>query len=193
MKFNIAIKTKIFPRCFLFLFTVSLLVNNNHFYARGTKKIGAVQSVGEQGVRLSVLAGKHTLFTGGKIGYDYRYKKWLQLGGEILFDYAKIASSDAYTLMLGFLPKYTLFSVLKSRLALHAGLGLYGAYENIQNKLLEQDKSAWLYGFAAHGELDFYINSRFLVFGAGKQFLFPNGNYIGIWRTYGEIGIKIMF
>ena len=189
MKFNFVLKLKIFINYFLFLF----LFINPTFYARGTKKIGAVQSIGEQGVRLSVLVGKYTLFTGGKIAYDYRYKKWLQLGGEVLFDYSKIFSSDVYTLMLGFLPKYTLFSVLKSRLALHAGLGLYGAYETLENKLLEQEKSAWLYGFAAHGELDFYINSRFLVFAAGKQFAFPNGNYIGIWRTYGEIGIKIMF
>ena len=51
MKFNFVLKLKIFINYFLFLF----LFINPIFYARGTKKIGAVQSIGEQGVRLSVL------------------------------------------------------------------------------------------------------------------------------------------
>ena len=177
----------------VYLIFIFILLNNynNHVYARGTKKIGAIQSVGENGIRMAVLAGRYTIFTGAKLGYDYRYKKWLQLGGEVLFDYAKINASHSYVLTVGFLPKYTLFSVFKSRLAFSGGVGLYGAYETMQSKLLEQSKNGWLYGFAAHGELDFYISSRFLVFGAGKQFVFPNSN--SMWRAYGEVGVKLMF
>ena len=164
-----------------------------HFLqAAKSPKIGAIQSVSEQGVRAAVLLGPNTLFTGGKLGYDYRYKKWLQLSGELLFDAAFLGSTDAYTFMLGFLPKYTLFSFLKNRFALNAGVGLYGAHETLKNKLQEEYRNHWLYGFSVHGELDFYVSNKFAVFAAGKEFLFPNAKD-GMFRGYGEFGVKIIF
>lgn len=175
----------------LFL-TLILFFCFNHLLGQ-KQKIGAVQSLGEQGLRLATMVGKNTIFTGAKIGYDYRFKKWLQLSGEFLFDFARYGNTDSYTILLGFLPKYTIVSFLKSRMALNGGLGFYGANETLKNNLQEAYKNFWMYGFGLHGELDFYLSGRFLLFLAGKQFAFFNSGRAGIFRGYGELGFKIIF
>ena len=152
----------------------------------------ATQGIGEQGIRLSTVVGRYTYFTGAKLGYDYRYLRWLQLSAELFYEHSRIVFSYSHNVSLGFLPKFRLFSAVRDRLTMSAGIGLYGAWETIANKNAEEEKNSWLYGFSAHAELDYYISRNTVLFLAGKQFVYPNAKN-GIWRPFGELGVKFSF
>jgi hypothetical protein len=137
------------------------------------------------------MVGRHALFTAFRVNYAYLVKSYVSVGVDVLGEFTKIDEANYNFVGVGFISPFTVFAY--ARFAMHAGLGLYGGYEEMYFARFKEIAPVYskngIYGLGAYADVEVYATQFLAFFIAGNYLAFFNSN-IGIFRPYGQVGVK---